>query len=312
MTDRQRGILEMVAAMLISGSIGWFVLLAGRPILEVVFWRCLIGAAALGLLCLALGLFRQRLSPGQIALAILGGVAIVSNWLLLFAAYEHASIAVATAVYNVQPFILLGFGVLFFGERVSAVKLFWLVLAFAGVLAIILVKPSAAYIGGGNYLLGIGMALLAALGWAVAAAITKRLKGVAPQLIALIHVTTGSLMLAPLVDWSSLPQGNQVWAVLATIGVVHTGIMYALMYAGVQRLPTDLQGALSFIYPVVAIVIDVAALGTELQAIQIVGASAVVLAAAGATLGWGATRPSGVQAPEAPNDSDRRAGAPAC
>ncbi len=76
------------------------------------FWRCLIGAAALGLLCLALGLFRQRLATGQIALAILGGVAIVSNWLLLFAAYEHASIAVATAVYNVQPFILLGFGVL--------------------------------------------------------------------------------------------------------------------------------------------------------------------------------------------------------
>lgn len=295
MKDRQRGILEMVAAMLISGSIGWFVLLAGRPIFEVVFWRCLIGAAALGLLCFALGLVRQRLSKRQIALAILGGVAIVTNWLLLFAAYEHASIAVATAVYNVQPFILLGFGVLFFGERVSAVKLFWLVLAFAGVLAIILVKPAAAYIGG-HYLLGVAMALLAAVGWAVAAATTKQLKGVAPQLIALIHMVTGSLMLAPLVDWSSLPQGNRVWGVLATIGVLHTGIMYALMYAAVQRLPTDLQGALSFIYPVAAIVIDVAALGTELQAIQIVGVVAVVLAAAGATLGWGMAKADGAQA----------------
>jgi hypothetical protein len=296
MTDRQRGILEMVAAMLISGSIGWFVLLAGRPILEVVFWRCLIGAAALGLLCLALGLFRQRLTTRHMALAVFGGVAIVLNWLLLFASYGHASIAVATAVYNIQPFILLGFGVAFFGERITALKLFWLALAFAGVLAIILAKPSAAYIGGGNYLLGVALALLASLGWAIAAAATKRLKGVAPQLIALIHVVTGSLMLAPLVDWTGLPQGGQVWAVLATIGVVHTGIMYALMYAAVQRLPTDLQGALSFIYPVAAILIDVAAFGTELQPIQFTGTVAVVLASAGATLGWGVAKTGGTRA----------------
>ncbi len=199
-------------------------------------------------------------------------------------------------MYNVQPFILLGFGVLFFGERVTAAKLFWLGLAFAGVLAIILVKPSAAYIGGGHYLLGVTMALLAAVGWAVRGGHHEMAQGGAPQLIALIHVVTGSLMLAPLVDWSSLPQGSRVWTVLATIGVLHTGLMYALMYAAVQRLPTDLQGALSFIYPVAAIAIDVVALGTELRPIQIVGAVAVVLAAGGATLGWGVAKPVKAQA----------------
>jgi drug/metabolite transporter (DMT)-like permease len=289
MTDRQRGILEMTAAMLISGSIGWFVLMAGRPVLEVVFWRCLIGAAALGLLCLALGAFRHRLSRRQAALAVLGGVAIVLNWLLLFGAYAHASIAVATAVYNVQPFILLGLGAALFGERITAPKLGWLGLAFAGVLAIVLNKPSAAYLGEGSYALGLAMALMAACGWAIAAITTKRLKGVPPQLIALIHVATGSIMLAPLVDWADLPQGAGQWSFLATLGVVHTGIMYALMYAAVQRLPTDLQGALSFIYPVVAILIDVVALGTVLHPVQIAGVAAVILAAAGASLGWGAS-----------------------
>lgn len=117
MTDRQRGVLEMTAAMLISGSIGWFVLMAGRPVLEMVFWRCLIGAVALGLLCLALGAFRHGLTLQQAALAVLGGVGIVLNWLLLFGAYAHASIAVATAVYNVQPFILLGLGLRCSGRR---------------------------------------------------------------------------------------------------------------------------------------------------------------------------------------------------
>lgn len=287
MTERNRGILNMITAMLISGSIGWFVLASGRPVLEVVFWRCAIGALALGLLCWALGLFRQRLSRAQIGLAIVGGVAIVLNWLLLFGSYAHASIAVATAVYNVQPFILLGLGAVLFGERITAVKIIWLTLAFAGVLAIVLTKPSAAYLYGGNYPLGIAMALLAACGWAVAAITTKRLKGVPPQLIALIHVVTGTLMLAPLVNWSSLPDGATQWTMLATLGIVHTGIMYALMYAAVQRLPTDLQGALSFIYPVVAILIDVVVLGTHLQPIQIAGVGAIIVAAAGATLGLG-------------------------
>lgn len=287
MTDRQRGILEMTAAMLISGSIGWFVLASGRPVLEVVFWRCAIGAGALALLCLALGLHRQRLMRAQAALAILGGVAIVLNWLLLFGSYAYASIAVATAVYNVQPFILLGLGAILFGERITLVKVFWLALAFAGVLAIVVTKPSAAYLAGGNYFLGIAMALLAALGWAVAAITTKRLRGVPPQLIALIHVVTGMLMLAPMVTWSNPPTDATTWTILATLGIVHTGVMYALMYAAVQRLPTDLQGALSFIYPVIAIMVDVLALGTTLQPIQIAGVAAVVLAAAGATLGWG-------------------------
>lgn len=35
----KRGSLEMAAAMLISGSIGWFVLMSGQPVINVVFWR---------------------------------------------------------------------------------------------------------------------------------------------------------------------------------------------------------------------------------------------------------------------------------
>lgn len=39
----KRGSLEMAAAMLISGSIGWFVLMSGQPVINVVFWRCAVG-----------------------------------------------------------------------------------------------------------------------------------------------------------------------------------------------------------------------------------------------------------------------------
>ena len=102
----RRGSFEMTAAMLISGTIGWFVLVSGQPVLDVVFWRCVIGAPVLLVVCAALSMLRGTLTPRLLAFAALGGVAIVLNWLLLFAAYSRASIAIATAVYNTQPFIL--------------------------------------------------------------------------------------------------------------------------------------------------------------------------------------------------------------
>jgi drug/metabolite transporter (DMT)-like permease len=285
MTDKARGTAEMIIAMLISGTIGWFVVMSGRPVLDVVFWRCAIGTVALLGLCAATGAVRTRLTWTQFIIAVAGGVAIVLNWLLLFASYSHASIAIATAVYNTQPFMLLGFGALFFGERITAAKVLWLLVAFAGLLLIISTKPQASYIGS-SYGLGILMALSAAFGWAIAAITTKKLKGVAPQRVALIHVATGTLMLAPFISFGSLPQAASTWSMLITLGLVHTGLMYALMYSAVQKLPTHLQGALSFIYPVVAVLVDVLALGHQLNAVQIFGSATILVAAAGMSLGW--------------------------
>lgn len=284
MTERMRGAVEMTAAMTISGTIGWFVLVSGQPVMDVVFWRCAIGAATLLLICGAKGLLRtDALSRTQLVLAAVGGVAIVLNWLLLFAAYSHSSISIATAVYNTQPFMLVGFGVLLFGEKLTASKAAWLLIAFAGVIAIVQTKPGG---DGNDYLIGIAMALGAAFFYAVAAVVAKKLKGIPPHLIALIHVVVGTIMLAPLANWSVLPSGAGTWATLGTIGVVHTGLMYILLYGAIQKLPTTLTGALSFIYPVVAILVDLVAFGQRLEWLQVVGAAAILVAAAGMTLGW--------------------------
>src|SRR5690554_180135 len=103
MDTRTRGAVEMTAAMTISGTIGLFVVLSRQPVADIVFWRCVFGAVTLGLICAAMGLLRPGLMTWrQAGLAALGGVAIVLNWVLLFAAYPHASISIATAVYNTQ------------------------------------------------------------------------------------------------------------------------------------------------------------------------------------------------------------------
>ncbi|AMS40208.1 DMT family transporter [Aminobacter aminovorans] len=286
MSDKMRGSVEMTAAMVISGTIGLFVVLSGQPVMDVVFWRCAFGAITLLIVCAALGLFRPEvMTRRQIGWAAAGGVAIVSNWILLFAAFPRASISIATAIYNTQPFMLVALGATLFGERLTLTKLSWLGIAFGGMLLIVQSKPDAGAVGT-DYLSGILLALGAAFFYAIAAIITKKLKGVPPHLIALIQVTVGILMLAPFANFAALPVDAKTWTLLVAVGVVHTGVMYILLYGAIQKLPTNLVGALSFIYPVVAILADFLAFGHRLQPLQLLGAAAILIAAAGMTLGW--------------------------
>lgn len=282
----RRGSWEMVGAMLISGTIGWFVLVSGVPVVEVVFWRCVIGALTLLAICAWLGyLRRDLLSRSIVALAMLSGVAIVGNWLLLFAAYAKASIAIATAVYNLQPFMLVLLAGMFLGEKITAQKLTWLGVAFVGMLALVSAHGGAQQ-SGEQYLIGVALALGAALLYAIAALIIKRLKGTPPHLLALIQVCTGIVLLAPLVEGHSLQASSSGWAALLTLGVVHTGLMYVLLYGAIQKLPAALTGALSFIYPVAAIFVDWLAFDHRLDWQQWLGVAAILLAAAGMQQGW--------------------------
>ncbi|CAE6832088.1 DMT family transporter [Paraburkholderia haematera] len=282
----RRGAAEMTMAMLMSGTIGWLVVSSQQSPFNVVFFRCIFGGATLALVCAVLGLFRRRLfSWKMLGLALLGGAAIVINWVLLFAAYSRASISMATAVYNTQPFMLVALGALVFRERISASTVAWLVIAFIGLVFVVKVEPAVLAVPG-QYLTGVAYAVGAAAMYAVSSIITKRLKGTPPHLIALIQVSLGVVMLAPFVRFDALPATGVQWLELIVLGVVNTGLMYVLLYGAIQKLPTSMTGALSFIYPVVAIIVDRVAFGQTLAWIQVLGAVLILLAAAGVNLGW--------------------------
>ncbi|AKF36269.1 TPA: DMT family transporter [Yersinia enterocolitica] len=286
MKIKTRGVVEMIAAMLISGTVGWPVIASGQPAVTVVFWRCVFGAFAMFIACFVLGLLKRGVLTRQhIAIAIIGGITLVLNWVLLFGAYSYASISVATVTYHTQPFMLVGLGVLFFGEKLTANVLGWLLVAFGGMLFIIIGQQGAITLGS-DYLIGVVMALGAAFMYAITAAIIKRLKGLPPHLIVLIQLLVGAILLAPFVRWSDFPLPGSTWGLLLIIGVIHTGLMSSLLYGAIQKIPTSLVGALSFIYPVVAIFVDWLVFGHRLSVMQMVGASAILLAAAGMNFGW--------------------------
>lgn len=282
-----RGVWQMSLAMIISGSIGAFVLLSGLPVIDVVFWRCLIGALTL---LLFIVLNRQpfsRLTRFTLALAVLGGIALVINWLLLFAAYSRISIGMATVVYNTQPFMLVLMGMVL-GERVSAVKWGWLLLAFGGV--VILLSSELAPAHGDSLATGVLLALGAAFFYALTAIIARKLHPLPAQHIAFIQVLVGVVMLLPLVQMPEF-SASFPWRYLLILGVVHTGIMYQLLYSAIQKLPTPITGSLSFIYPLVAMGVDYLVFHHALTPVQWCGGMLILFAAAGNNLGWGEKKP---------------------
>lgn len=294
-----RGVWQMSLAMIISGSIGAFVLLSGLPVIDVVFWRCLIGAVTLLLFILLSPQPFSRLTRLTLALAILGGVALVINWLLLFAAYSRVSIGMATVVYNTQPFMLVLLSMML-GEKVSAVKWAWLLLAFTGVVILLSSELTPAH--SDNLVTGIILALGAAFFYALTAIIARKLQPLPAQHIAFIQVIVGTVMLLPLVH---APEFNShfPWHYLLILGVVHTGIMYQLLYSAIQKLPTPVTGSLSFIYPLVAILVDYLVFHHALAPLQLAGGVLILLAAAGNNLGWGEKKPrhGGVSQPSRMN-----------
>jgi len=89
------------------------------------------------------------------------------------------------------------------------------------------------------------------------------------------------VVLAPFVDFGRVDTDEGAWTYLIIIGVVHTGLMSTLLYSAIQKIPTALVGALSFIYPVVAILVDWVAFAIRSSALQVLGASAILLAGGG-------------------------------
>ncbi|MET9855160.1 DMT family transporter [Streptomyces sp. NPDC006450] len=303
-----RGSVELTLAMILSGTLGIFVVESGASPFNVVFFRCVFGAVALGLYCLVRGFFKNHgFTAKKVGLAALGGVFIVFNWAFLFESYEATSISVATVVYHTQPFYVVLLGAILFRDKLTANKFAWLGVAFVGLILVAGVSLSDFSDGGNStYLIGLGYALLAAVFYAFATVITKRVTGVKPHLVALIQVTLGIPLLLPFASFTEMNGMGADWGWLVGLGLIHTCLMYVLMYSAYQKLPTAKIAVLAFIYPAVAMLADWAVYGHRISLLQALGIPLIVGASLGVNLGWkllpGRT-PEAVPAPAAPAET---------
>lgn len=275
------GVLELCAAMTLSGTIGVFVVESSASPMSVAFARCAVGAVALGLWCAVRGyLSRPGLTRSSTTLIVAGGLCLVLNWCLLFASYRHTSIGVATVTYHVQPFLLVLLAPLVLKEALELRQLTWVALGFFGL--VLIAQPWAEPLTGG-YGRGMAEATGAAALYALATLLVKRVKGVRPHVIALIQLAVGTVILMPFASRQELLAPEALpW--LVTLGLVHTAFMYVLVYDAYPKLATPLIALLGFTYPMVAVAFDAVVYGHVLSMAQAGGAVLIMLAGLGRTV----------------------------
>ncbi len=289
------GTIELVLAMILSGTIGYFVISSGQAFWNVVFFRCVIGAVVLGGYAYYAGFIRREYFQRSVLLMIvLGGITLVGNWIFLFASFNYIPFSIATVAYHMQPLFLVLTGALITKEKLSGNLLFWLALAFVGLFLIVeldLNEMSALFSGDTNNtdtsaLFGLLLALGAALLYTVTTLVTKKVSQVPSTFVALVQVIVGIFMLLPFADFDNLPTQTSQWIDLLILGAVLTGFMYIIMYDSFQKLPTSLIALLSFIYPVTALFVDYLAFSTQINSLQLLGVILILLAVSAVKFNW--------------------------
>ncbi len=266
--------------MALSGTIGAVVVESGADAPAAAFARCLIGGLLLVVWSSARGWLLptlRGLSMRDLTMIVLGGVLLVLNWVLLFTSYALSSISVGTVVYHAQPLLLVGLAAALLGERITRSHLLRAVIAFGGVAAISLGAEGSD--GQPVRLSGIALALAAATLYAGATLIAKRLAHLRAHVVAAVQLTTGTVLLAPVLLFTPLPSDAAGLGWLLLLGTVHTAVMYVLMYSSVGRLPTGTVAVIAYLYPVVAVIVDSVAYGHRVTLVEGVGMLAILLAA---------------------------------
>ncbi|MGE8607846.1 MAG: DMT family transporter [Acinetobacter baumannii] len=281
---RKVGTLEMVIAMLLSGSIGLFVIKSGQSPVNIVFFRCLISALCLIPICYFYGHFRKvYFGKKELFLMVTSGLLIIFNWVLLFAAFPKTSISLATIVYHVNPFVILFLGALIFHEKLNKNDVLWTIIAFIGLIVIIGLGNASVNT---NELVGLGLVLIATTLYSISVLITKKLSNTPPLLIVFIQTLSGAIAMTPFMSVFENPPIGQQWLFVVGLGVLHTAFLYYLMYSAIKKIPLNNIAILSFIYPISTIVIDYFFFDHVLTSTQVLGAGLILLGVLGVKLHW--------------------------
>jgi drug/metabolite transporter (DMT)-like permease len=287
LTQRQQGAITLASGGLLMGTIGIFVEEARLGALTLVFFRCLFGFLALAAYCAWKGFFTHaHFTRRTVALALISGVLMVTQWVGFFDAIHRTSIAVATVVFHVQPFWVVLMGAALFNERLGVDRLGWIATAFVGLVLASGVAATEHLQGHTSYLIGIGEALAGSVLYASVTVIAKGLGDLRPHLLTLAQCAVGVVCLPFIAPLTAEHIGPMQWFWLVGMGVLHTGLSYVLIYGALPKLSTPIIAVLLFVYPLTAILVDAVVYGRALSMPQLAGMALIVVASLGVNLGW--------------------------
>ena len=275
----RRSLVMLVSSMLIFGTIGVF-----RRFIPVpsAFLACSRGL--LGGLCILLVLrLKKRKTEGSIPRRtllglIVSGALIGINWILLFEAYNHTTVAVATLCYYMQPTIVMLLSPLVFREKLTGKKAACAAVAILGMVLVSGVVGGSGTQGGSfrGVLLGLGAAVF----YSAVVIMNNMITGIDAYRKTYIQLLSAGLVMVPYllltggVDPDSFTPVTVV--LILVVGIVHTGIAYVLYFGSMDGLRVQSVAILSYIDPVSALLFSAVLLREPLSLLNIVGAVMII------------------------------------
>ena len=267
---------KIVLSMLIFGTIGLFRHWIPFPSSVVALARSVIGLVFL------LAVRALRHDPVDRAAVkknlwrlLIPGAFLGINWICLFEAYNYTSVAAATMCYYMAPVFIILLSPLVFGERITLRKG---VCAAVAVFGMVLV--SDVLTAGLHGARGLAFGLVAAAFYAAIVIINRTLKDISGEDRTVIQFAASAAVMLPYVllteNVAALRFTPSVMALLLIVGVVHTGIAYVLYFGSIAHVPAQTAALLSYLDPVVAVLLSLLVLKEPMSVPAMLGAALVI------------------------------------
>jgi len=269
--------LSMIASMIIFGTIGIFVEYIAMPSGVIAAFRGIVG-----MLVLLVTMAVRKKAPDKVAIKrklpiiLLSGAAIGFNWILLFEAYRHTGVPVATVCYYMAPIIVIAFSPLFFKEKLGLKKIICVAVALLGAVAVsgVLQADTSKLTG---ILLGLGAAVL----YASVVIMNKFLADVPSLERTALQLGAAGFTVLPyaLLTMGDISFNPLSLGLLLVVGVFHTGFAYTMYFGAVGKLKGQTVAILSYIDPASAILLSALFLSQTPSALEALGAVLIIGAA---------------------------------
>lgn len=265
--------LKIIISMAVFGTLGIFVKNIPLSSGEIALFRAIIAAVSIIIFRF---LSKNRIKFSKIKrdlpLLFLSGAAMGFNWILLFEAYKYTTVSIATLSYYFAPVIVIIVCPFLFKEMPTIRQLICFVFSTVGLVLIIGIGRSTS---GNNNLKGICFGLSAAAFYATVIILNKFIKNVTGIDRTLLQFIAAIIVLIPYVCTTSginLSRAGTFGIInLLIVGVIHTGITYCLYFSSLKELKGQETAILSYIDPLVAIIVSVTILSETISPMQIVG-----------------------------------------
>lgn len=281
-----QGYLFVIVSMLIWGSVGIFARYAEQPPLVIVTFRVMLAAGALGLITGFQGGLGSLLRFGrrQWGLLVFSGLALALNWLFFFKAMAVTTVTNAVLSYYAAPIMVALASPALLKERLEGRTLLATALAFGGIF-VMLYQPGHGLSAAD--LTGVGFGLVAACFYALVTISARWLYDIPTMRLVMVQCLIASLVLVPVVLFSSGAVAFAVPAVslvhLAVMGFVHSALALILYFRGLQKVKVQHVGVLAYLDPVSAVLFAYVFLGEAPSAaslaggVMVLGGSALLL-----------------------------------